>query len=259
MPALTGEGVQARLVQSPGSIFPARFSMVSLLSHGRYRPWLAGCAVAVMGFIVSYWAVLQQRESVGIIEQTRFTQRPRRSQTRWAARGSQHRDRVFCTAFSLNPSLGRADFDRVVTELDAARRYPGVRNLAFTKRVAREDKAAYEESVRNDPSLAPAHRASFAIRPRASGTNISSSTTSGRCAAMPRCWGWTSAPSPPTWPPCISAGTAAVRWRPPLRPDSRARPSYGLCHSHSGVRPATARQCGAASVSRGGRGHAPGV
>ena len=27
-----------------------------------------------MGFIVSYWAVLQQRESVGIIEQTRFTQ-----------------------------------------------------------------------------------------------------------------------------------------------------------------------------------------
>ena len=48
--------------------------MVSLLSHGRYRPWLAGCAVAVVGFIISYWAVLQQRESVGIIEQTRFTQ-----------------------------------------------------------------------------------------------------------------------------------------------------------------------------------------
>ena len=48
--------------------------MVSLLSHGRYRPWLAGYAVAVMGFIVSYWAVLQQRESAGIIEQTRFTQ-----------------------------------------------------------------------------------------------------------------------------------------------------------------------------------------
>ena len=65
----------------------------------------------------------------------------------------------------MNPSLGRADFDRVVTELDAARRCPGVRNLAFTKRVAREGKAAYEESVRNDPFLDPAHRAPFAIRP----------------------------------------------------------------------------------------------
>ena len=141
--------------------------MVSLLSHGRYRPWLAGCAVAVMGFIVSYWAVLQQRESVGIIEQTRFTQEAKAFTDALGQRVAANTEIVFGlhSLFSLNPSLGRADFDRVVTELDAARRYPGVRNLAFTKRVAREDKAAYEESVRNDPSLAPAHRASFAIRP----------------------------------------------------------------------------------------------
>lgn len=168
MPALTGEGVQARLVQSPKSIFPpARFLMVSLLSHGRYRPWLAGCAVAVMGFIVSYWAVLQQRESLGIIEQTRFTHEAKAFTDALGQRVAANTEIVFGlhSLFSLNPSLGRADFDRVVTELDAARRYPGVRNLAFTKRVSREDKAAYEESVRNDPSLAPAHRASFAIRP----------------------------------------------------------------------------------------------
>ena len=141
--------------------------MVSLLSHGRYRPWLAGCAVAVMGFIVSYWAVLQQRESVGIIEQTRFTHEAKAFTDALGQRVAANTEIVFGlhSLFSLNPSLGRADFDRVVTELDAARRYPGVRNLAFTKRVSREDKAAYEESVRNDPSLAPAHRASFAIRP----------------------------------------------------------------------------------------------
>ena len=141
--------------------------MVSLLSHGRYRPWLAGCAVAVVGFIVSYWAVLQQRESVGIIEQTRFTQEAKAFTDALGQRVAANTEIVFGlhSLFSLNPSLGRADFDRVVTELDAARRYPGVRNLAFTKRVAREDKAAYEESVRNDPFLAPAHRASFAIRP----------------------------------------------------------------------------------------------
>ena len=141
--------------------------MVSLLSHGRYRPWLAGCAVAVVGFIVSYWAVLQQRESVGIIEQTRFTQEAKAFTDALGQRVAANTEIVFGlhSLFSLNPSLGRADFDRVVTELDAAQRYPGVRNLAFTKRVAREDKAAYEESVRNDPSLAPAHRASFAIRP----------------------------------------------------------------------------------------------
>ena len=141
--------------------------MVSLLSHGRYRPWLAGCAVAVMGFIVSYWAVLQQRESLGIIEQTRFTHEAKAFTDALGQRVAANTEIVFGlhSLFSLNPSLGRADFDRVVTELDAARRYPGVRNLAFTKRVAREDKAAYEESVRNDPSLAPAHRASFAIRP----------------------------------------------------------------------------------------------
>ena len=141
--------------------------MVSLLSHGRYRPWLAGCAVAVVGFIVSYWAVLQQRESLGIIEQTRFTHEAKAFTDALGQRVAANTEIVFGlhSLFSLNPSLGRADFDRVVTELDAARRYPGVRNLAFTKRVSREDKAAYEESVRNDPSLAPAHRASFAIRP----------------------------------------------------------------------------------------------
>ena len=135
--------------------------MVSLLSHGRYRPWLAGCAVAVMGFIVSYWAVLQQRESLGIIEQTRFTHEAKAFTDALGQRVAANTEIVFGlhSLFSLNPSLGRADFDRVVTELDAARRYPGVRNLAFTKRVSREDKAAYEESVRNDPFLAPAHRA----------------------------------------------------------------------------------------------------
>ncbi|WP_312782079.1 EAL domain-containing protein [Acidovorax temperans] len=141
--------------------------MVSLLSHGRYRPWLAGCAVAVVGFIISYWAVLQQRESVGIIEQTRFTQEAKAFTDALGQRVAANTEIVFGlhNLFSLNPSLGRADFDRVVTELDAARRYPGVRNLAFTKHVSREDKAAYEESVRNDLSLAPAHRALFAIRP----------------------------------------------------------------------------------------------
>lgn len=120
--------------------------MVSLLSHGRYRPWLAGCAVAVMGFIVSYWAVLQQRESLGIIEQTRFTHEAKAFTDALGQRVAANTEIVFGlhSLFSLNPSLGRADFDRVVTELDAARRYPGVRNLAFTKRVSREDKAAYE-------------------------------------------------------------------------------------------------------------------
>ena len=67
----------------------------------------------MVGFIISHWAVVQQRESVGIIEQTRFTQEAKVQQTRWGSEVAANTEIVSaCTTFFLNPLLGRADFDR---------------------------------------------------------------------------------------------------------------------------------------------------
>lgn len=147
--------------------FYAFIHMLSFIPHGSYRHWLAGSAVALAGFAASYGIARQQMQSLGIIEQTRFTQEARAFTDALDQRVAANTEIVYGlhSLFSLNPSLGRAEFERVVTELDAVRRYPGVRNLAFTKRVAREVKASYEESVRSDPSLGNGRGAEFTVRP----------------------------------------------------------------------------------------------
>ena len=183
--------------------------MVSLLSHGRYRPWLAGCAVGVMastsaiGRCASATRVCGNHHRADAL----FTLKRLAGHRRVvSACGSQHREIVFGRVqFFPDPSLGRADFDR--RKMDRrGRRCPYARNLALHQRVARQS-AAYEESV--PQRSIPGTRAQSLIcdPPRRARRDeyFCRATTSGRCAAMPRCWGWTSAPSLPTWPPCISS------------------------------------------------------
>ncbi|BEU96655.1 EAL domain-containing protein [Acidovorax sp. DW039] len=141
--------------------------MLSLIPYGRYRHWLVGLAVALTGWAATYGLVEQQLRSVGMVEQTRFTQEARAFTDALEQRIAANTEIVYGlhNLFSLNPNLGRAEFERVVSELDAVRRYPGVRNLAFTKRVDRNERAAYEASIRAEMSTLPSGRTDYAIYP----------------------------------------------------------------------------------------------
>ncbi len=122
----------------------------SLSSLGRYRHWLSGWAVAWVGLMTTYWLVQQQSQSVAMVQQTRFTQEARAFTDALGQRVAANTEIVYGlhNLFALNPQLERADFARVVSALDAVHRYPGVRNLSFTKRVPRHELAAYEAAVR---------------------------------------------------------------------------------------------------------------
>ena len=122
----------------------------SLSSLGRYRHWLSGWAVAWVGLMTTYWLVQQQSQSVAMVQQTRFTQEARAFTDALGQRVAANTEIVYGlhNLFALNPQLERADFERVVSALDAVHRYPGVRNLSFTKRVPRHELAAYEAAVR---------------------------------------------------------------------------------------------------------------
>ena len=67
--------------------------------------------------------------------------------------------------FTANPQLSRLDFERAASEIEVGQRYPGVRNLSFTRWVPAADKAAFEARVRADTSLSPEGLPNFAIHP----------------------------------------------------------------------------------------------
>lgn len=98
------------------------------LPIGRYRHWLSGWAVALVGLVTTYWLVQQQWQSVAMVEQTRFTQEARAFTDALSQRVAANTEIVYGlhNLFALNPQLGRAEFERVVSELDAVQRYPGV-------------------------------------------------------------------------------------------------------------------------------------
>ena len=63
------------LRQAVPSLTPSM--MFSLPPLDRYRHWLSGWAVALVGLVTTYWWVQQQWQSVAMVEQTRFTQEAR--------------------------------------------------------------------------------------------------------------------------------------------------------------------------------------
>ena len=133
----------------------------------RHRHWLPGVAVAALGLLASFWLVQQQERSLGLISQARFLQEARVFADALSQRMVAHTEIVngLRGLFVVNPALSRGDFERVARDLDVRRRYPGVRNLAFTRYVTAAQRPAFEARVRADTSADPQGLPDFAVHP----------------------------------------------------------------------------------------------
>ena len=141
--------------------------MALLPLNGFYRHWLPGLGVAAAGLLLSFGLARQQADATDAVAKARLTQETRLFTDALVQRIATHTEIVHGLRglFSANPKLTRAEFEQVASELDISERYPGVRNLSFTRRVALAEKADYEARVRADTSINPAGYPEFSIRP----------------------------------------------------------------------------------------------
>ena len=101
------------------------------------------------------------------IEEARFTQETRAFSDALSQRIAGHTEVVngLRGLFTANPRLSRLDFERAASEMEVGQRYPGVRNLSFTRWVLGPEREAYEARVRADTSLSPEGLPQFKIHP----------------------------------------------------------------------------------------------
>ncbi|WP_121942970.1 EAL domain-containing protein [Acidovorax sp. 100] len=123
--------------------------------------------VAVLGLVVSLWLAQHQAASMAQIEEARFTQETRAFTEALSQRIAGHTEVVngLRGLFTANPRLSRLDFERAASEMEVGQRYPGVRNLSFTRWVPGREREAYEARVRADTSLSPDGLPQFKIHP----------------------------------------------------------------------------------------------
>nr|WP_298212460.1 EAL domain-containing protein [Acidovorax sp.] len=116
---------------------------------------------------MSLWLGLNQASSMARIEEARFTQEARVFSDALSQRLASHTEVVsgLRGLFTANPRLSRLDFERATSEMEVGQRYPGVRNLSFTRWVPDSERAAYEARVRADTSLSPDGFPDFRIHP----------------------------------------------------------------------------------------------
>ncbi|MFN7155711.1 MAG: EAL domain-containing protein [Acidovorax sp.] len=121
----------------------------------------------MIGLLLSWGVAQQQADSVAQIQQARFIQEARAFADTLSQRIAGHTEVVngLRGLFTANPQLSRLDFERAASEIEVGQRYPGVRNLSFTRWVPAADKAAFEARVRADTSLSPEGLPDFAIHP----------------------------------------------------------------------------------------------
>lgn len=141
-----------------------------MILHRRLPPAQAlalGLALCIVGLGASaYMAILELRktQAVALI---RFEQ----NAEVFSDALTRHLDAYIEIAFGLrslfiaNPALGRRDFVEAAERLDIGSRHPEIKNLAFTRYVRAQDKAAFEQRVRTDTSVTPEGYPQFAIRP----------------------------------------------------------------------------------------------
>ncbi|GDY34389.1 EAL domain-containing protein [Acidovorax sp. NB1] len=101
------------------------------------------------------------------INDARFTQETRAFSDALSQRIAGHTEVVngLRGLFTANPHLSRLDFERAASEMEVGQRYPGVRNLSFTRWVPGPEREAYEARVRADTSLSPDGFPDFKIHP----------------------------------------------------------------------------------------------
>ena len=123
--------------------------------------------MAALGLVLSLMLARNQFDSLAQVEKARFTQETRVFSDALSQRILGHTEVVHALRglFTANPHLSRLDFERAASEMEVGQRYPGVRNLSFTRWVPGPERAAFEARVRADTSLSPAGFPDFRIHP----------------------------------------------------------------------------------------------
>ncbi len=123
--------------------------------------------MAALGLCLSLWLGAHQADSMAQIDEARFVQEARAFSDALSQRITGHTEVVngLRGLFTANPHLSRLDFERAASEMEVGQRYPGVRNLSFTRWVPGPEREAYEARVRVDTSLSPDGFPNFRIHP----------------------------------------------------------------------------------------------
>lgn len=130
-------------------------------------PLLLGTAIALLGAGASLHLAEQQGATLAEVERARFSTAANAATEAFARRIDAIVEVTFGlrNLFVVNPSLDRATFARAAQSLDLPNRYPGIKNLAFTRYVPASERTAFEARVRADTSLNPLGYPEFAIHP----------------------------------------------------------------------------------------------
>ena len=132
-----------------------------------YWHWVSVAGVAVLGLALSLWLAHRQAEAMAQVEEARFSQETRGFVEALSQRIAGHTELVNSLRglFTANPGLSRLAFARAASEMEVRQRFPGVRNLSFTRWVPGKDRAEYEARVQADRSLSPQGFPDFHIHP----------------------------------------------------------------------------------------------
>lgn len=126
-----------------------------------------GLLISLLGLGTTAYMTLTELRKAHAVAQLRFEQ----STEVFSDALTRRLDAYIEIAFGLrglfiaNPNLGRRDFMEAAERLDIGSRHPEIKNLAFTRYVRAQDKAAFEQHVRTDTSVTPKGYPQFAIRP----------------------------------------------------------------------------------------------
>ncbi|MBK9347191.1 MAG: CHASE domain-containing protein [Burkholderiales bacterium] len=138
-----------------------------VIDRQRLFPWAVGVGVAVLGGVGSALLAYQQAQAGAELAQARLAQAANGLTQALQGRIGAYAEIAFGLRglFIVNPDLRRNAFINAASRLDVDTRYPGVKNIAFTRYVRAQDKAAFEARVRADTSVDPQGYPDFAIRP----------------------------------------------------------------------------------------------
>lgn len=135
--------------------------------HQSLSPWILGAGIATLGFMGAALLSYQQIQGTAQLEQARLIQAGDGLTHALEGRIQTYAEIAFGLRglFIVNPELRRSEFVAAVSQLGVESRYPGVKNIAFTRYITADNKNAFEAQVRADTSVEPKGYPDFSIRP----------------------------------------------------------------------------------------------
>ena len=114
------------------------------------RNWAWGIAVGLLGLCTTAYFSLTQYQALQQQEQQRLEQASGAFSESLTRRLQAYTEVAFGlrSLFIANPGVSRKAFEAAVVQLDVEERYPGIKNIAFTRYVPAAQRQRFERAVR---------------------------------------------------------------------------------------------------------------